>query len=57
MMQTECYMCKKTDDQVRLHKCPICFKHYCEEHAVRRSGMWFCSEGCAEYFFHGEPDD
>jgi hypothetical protein len=58
-MSTECYECKKTDDaeDVRLQKCPICHKHFCEDHAYHRSGLRFCSSGCAEYFFFSDPDD
>ena len=57
MTTTECNQCKKTDAEVRLRKCSICFKHYCEDHAYYRSGVSFCSSGCAEYFFFSEPDD
>lgn len=54
---TSCFVCNKTDDETRLSKCPICFKYFCEEHACHRSGLRFCSKGCAEYFFFSEPDD
>lgn len=56
-MDLECRECKKTEVDVKLHKCPICFKHFCEEHSHHRSGLWFCSAGCAEYFFFADPDD
>jgi hypothetical protein len=40
-----------------LRQCKICHKYYCDDHAVQRSGVSFCSKGCAEYFFHVGPDD
>ena len=55
-MVQECCHCKKTDGDVVLHKCPICFKHFCDDHAARTSGVSFCSGGCGDYFFHAEPD-
>ena len=56
-MELKCHKCEKSDEEIRLHKCPICFKHYCEEHSAHRSGVQFCSKGCGEYFFFAEPDD
>jgi hypothetical protein len=56
-MEPECWECKVTEKDARLRKCPICFKHYCEDHAYQRSGVSFCSAGCAEYFFFADPDD
>ena len=56
-MDVECNECQKTEAEVKLQKCPICFKYFCDEHAYHRSGLWFCSKGCAEYFFFSEPDD
>jgi len=56
-MTSSCFVCNKTDDETRLSKCPICFKYFCEDHACHRSGLRFCSKGCAEYFFFSEPDD
>ncbi len=56
-MEYECHKCKRTEKEVRLRKCPICFKYYCDDDAVERSGVWFCSTGCGEYFFFAEPDD
>jgi hypothetical protein len=53
----ECYECHKSEDETTLQKCPICFKRFCEEHGYHRSGLRFCSSGCAEYFFFSEPDD
>ena len=56
-MSESCHECDMGDDVVRLRKCPICHKHFCEEHSHQRSGLWFCSKGCSEYFFFSEPDD
>lgn len=56
-MNQTCHECGKDDRDTRVRKCPICFKFFCEEHAYQRSGLWFCSNGCAEYFFHVDPDD
>jgi hypothetical protein len=57
MPDNECVHCKKTEGQASLHKCPICFKYYCGEHAYQLSGRTFCSQPCAEYFFFSDPDD
>jgi hypothetical protein len=57
MNTNECRECKRKDTDVRLSKCPICFKYFCEDHAVQRSGLAFCSTGCAEYFFFSDPDE
>jgi len=56
-MDIQCRVCKKGEDELRLRKCPICFKHHCEDHSVQRSGVYFCSRECADYFFFAEPDD
>jgi len=56
-MEVHCLKCGKTLDQNRLYKCPICFKHVCEEHVYRMSGREFCSNGCAQYFFFGDEED
>jgi hypothetical protein len=56
-MISECNVCHKSESDTRLHKCPICHKYFCEDHAHHRSGLWFCSSGCAEYFFFSDPDE
>jgi hypothetical protein len=56
-MIIDCHQCHKTDEEARLRKCPICHKHYCEDHCYEMSGMTFCSQGCGEYFFYGDPDE
>ena len=53
----ECVACKVSDQDVRLHKCPICFKWVCENCAVRSYGRAFCERKCAEQFFWGDDED
>ena len=54
----ECKECGESEDDVFLHKCPICHKYICEEHKFVRSGRVFCSQFCAAFFFHeGDEDD
>jgi len=56
-MEQRCHACDKTPEQATLSRCPICFKHSCEAHTYDRNGVRFCSSGCAQYFFFGDPDD
>jgi hypothetical protein len=56
VIDQKCYECERTREEVRLSKCPICFKFYCDEHSFDMSGRTFCSNGCAEYFFFSEED-
>ena len=58
--ETRCQACEKAGkipEQLKLTKCSICFRHFCDEHASHMSGRPFCSQGCAQYFFFAEPDD
>ena len=55
-MLTECHQCQKTADDTVLRACKVCRKQFCEDHAVTRSGVAFCSLGCGQFFFHAEPD-
>jgi hypothetical protein len=57
MTNASCHVCTKSEEQAPLRKCPVCFKHYCEDHGHQRSGVGFCSNGCSQYFFFGDPDD
>jgi len=57
METMQCTECGKTLDETTLSKCPICFKYFCSEHAYVTSGRRFCSRGCADYFFFGDPDE
>ena len=53
----ECVGCKVTDLDVRLNKCPICFKWVCDNCAVRSFGRSFCQRKCADQFFWGDEDE
>ncbi len=53
----ECVRCQKSDEDTHLLKCPICFKHVCEECQVNRHGRIFCSKICADLFFFGDEED
>ena len=57
LADTKCHECGRSDTETRLRKCPICFKHFCDEHTHLWSGRPFCSSGCAEYFYFGEEDE
>ena len=52
-----CVACNATDQDVRLAKCPICFKWACERCVVRSYGREFCSRRCADQFFFGDDDE
>jgi hypothetical protein len=58
-----CFECKRkagpTEDEevVRLERCVICFRWYCEDHVAIQSGRKFCSLRCGEYFFFADPED
>jgi hypothetical protein len=52
-----CEKCGSTDEELRTHKCPVCYKMFCEDCSVSMSGRSFCSRFCAEYFFFGGDDD
>jgi hypothetical protein len=54
--ETICHECRRADTETRLHKCPVCFKYFCDEHTHLWSGRPFCSRGCAEYFYFGDED-
>ncbi len=55
-MKEECRQCGKARNEVMLYKCQICFKYFCDDHAVQTSGISFCSAGCGEYYFFVDPD-
>jgi len=52
-----CYPCGLTEDQIDLHKCPMCHHWYCDECEVVQNGKRFCSKHCSAYFFWGDEDD
>ena len=51
-----CLTCKRPESETQLHKCPICFKYVCGEHAFNYSGRIFCDKHCADYFFFADED-
>ena len=51
-----CRACQKTEAETHLHKCPICFKYVCGDHAFNYSGRVFCDKHCADYFFFADED-
>jgi hypothetical protein len=53
----ECVVCKASDQERRVNKCPICFKLVCESCSHRTMGRDFCSKRCADQFFFGDDDD
>jgi hypothetical protein len=52
-----CGICGSSEEDRKFHKCPVCFKHFCDDCSVSMSGRGFCSRFCAEYFFFGGEDD
>ena len=53
----ECLACQVSDQDVRLHKCPICFKWSCENCSTHAFGRHFCSKKCSDEFFYGDDDE
>ncbi len=53
----DCTICQKTEVEIRMHKCPICFKPVCEDCGYREYGRTFCSPSCASQFFFGDDED
>ncbi len=51
-----CSRCGEADTSLDIAKCPICFKLACRHCSVKISGRSFCSQICANYFFHGDDD-
>lgn len=52
-----CVNCQKSDEEVTLVKCPICFKMVCHECGRKEYGRVFCSQRCAHLFFFGDDDE
>jgi hypothetical protein len=53
----ECVGCHGSEQELRLNKCPICFKWICDNCAKRSMGREFCSKRCADQFFFGDDDE
>lgn len=48
----KCVKCEVDEYSIwRLVKCPMCYKHVCENCAVRHYGKLFCSNACSTNFF------
>ena len=52
-----CAKCNAAMDPSTVIRCPICFKRVCDRCARNKGGKEFCSQYCAEYFFHYEDED
>lgn len=52
----ECVRCQVDDREVRLHKCPICFKWVCDGCAYHGFGRLFCAKKCADAFFFSDDE-
>jgi hypothetical protein len=52
-----CAVCGRSDQEISLYKCPICFKHICDDCSNRAFGRVFCSKMCADQFFFGDDDE
>ena len=55
--QEVCAKCAMKADMKDLTRCPICFKLVCQKCQRSRGGKLFCSQYCAEFFFHYEEED
>ena len=53
----ECLVCKKNEEEIILHKCPVCFRYFCVDHAFTAVGRQFCSQRCARYMFSPDEDE
>lgn len=52
-----CEVCKVNVEEDELRKCPICHKMFCQDCAIAKGGLQFCSRRCLEFFFYGEPEE
>jgi hypothetical protein len=52
-----CDKCGGEQPTWELIKCHICGHTTCYKCATFAYGRYFCSNHCAQYFFHAEPDD
>ena len=52
-----CVVCQASDQDVRLNKCPICFKWVCDGCAIRSFGRLFDAKLCTDMFFFGDDDE
>ena len=52
-----CFQCQKSEQEILLQKCPICFKWVCDDCGRHDYGRLFCSRSCAQQFFFGDDDE
>ena len=52
-----CLVCQKSEVEISLHKCPICFSWVCDDCGHREYGRVFCSRRCSYQFFFGDDDE
>ena len=54
-----CDTCGKHQPTWAVTRCHVCGKTACQKCATFAYGRYFCSKGCAMFFFHaeGEEDD
>ena len=57
MDENSCHKCEAEKPGLKVQKCSIYHKYFCEDHTFTMSGVEFCSRGCGEYFFFGDPED
>ena len=60
MLESFPLVCEKCDDEfdeMQLIRCPICHKRVCSSCRRNKGGKEFCSQYCAEFFFHYEEED
>ncbi|MGD8377302.1 MAG: hypothetical protein PVF68_14310 [Acidobacteriota bacterium] len=60
MLEPSIEVCAKCDREITENtrvRCPICFKMVCPQCVRAKGGKEFCSQYCAEYFFHYEDED
>ena len=53
---SECYRCGESGE-FQMSSCLICQKGVCYRCSLSVSGRSFCSQACADYFFHGDDDE
>jgi len=54
---SECWRCGTKEAADDIVMCPTCHRGVCRHCSVKISGRGFCSQSCADYFFHGDDDD
>jgi hypothetical protein len=52
-----CNTCGREQPTWNLITCPVCGQVSCHKCAKFAYGRHFCSDRCAQYFFHAEPDE